>query len=143
MIGFLARQREATGADLPHRHHLLVEHTRDPDGKGTKGASRSSCTRSGAGRVNRPFGLALSAAWEERYGYRPEMYPDQRCHPPVPAGGALGAQEILSLVDPGSMERLLRRGWRAAGFSARGSGRAQAARSSCPAHPPGGGRRCG
>ncbi len=33
MIGFLARQREATGADLPHRHHLLVEHTRDPDGK--------------------------------------------------------------------------------------------------------------
>ncbi len=34
---FLRRQREATGADLPHRHHLLVEHTRDPDGTGDEG----------------------------------------------------------------------------------------------------------
>ena len=69
--GFLSRQREATGTDLPHRHHLLVEHTRDPDGKG-EGASVVLHTLWG-GRVNRPFGLALSAAWEERFGYRPEM----------------------------------------------------------------------
>jgi ATP-dependent Lhr-like helicase len=113
MIGFLARQRDATGTDLPHRHHLLVEHTRDPDGKG-EGASVVLHTLWG-GRVNRPFGLALSAAWEERFGFRPEM---------IQTNDAIllllprrvGAEEILSLVDPGSVERLLRSRLEGSGF---------------------------
>ena len=30
LIGYLKRQREATGTGLPHRHHLLIEHFQDP-----------------------------------------------------------------------------------------------------------------
>jgi ATP-dependent Lhr-like helicase len=113
MIGFLARQREATGTDLPHRHHLLVEHTRDPDGKG-EGASIVLHTLWG-GRVNRPFGLALSAAWEERFGYRPEMIQTNDAILLL-LPEAVGAGEILSLVDPGSVERLLRARLEGSGF---------------------------
>ncbi len=113
MIGFLARQQEATGADLPHRHHLVVEHTRDPDGKG-EGATVVLHTLWG-GRVNRPFGLALSAAWEERFGFRPEMIQTNDSillHLP----SRVEAGEILSLVDPGSLERLLRSRLEGSGF---------------------------
>jgi len=113
MIGFLARQRETTGTDLPHRHHLLVEHTRDPDGKG-EGASVVLHTLWG-GRVNRPFGLALSAAWEERFGFRPEMIQTNDAILLLLPHQA-GADEILSLVDPGSVERLLRSRLEGSGF---------------------------
>jgi ATP-dependent helicase Lhr and Lhr-like helicase len=140
MIGFLAGQREATGTDLPHRHHLLVEHTRDPGGKpggertapGARGGIIAPGARGGiiapgargmnvvlhtmwGGRVNKPFSLALAAAWEEKYGYRPEMFqsndaillllPEDRT-----------ADEILSLVEAGSLERLLRRSLEGSGF---------------------------
>ncbi|MGA2639596.1 MAG: DEAD/DEAH box helicase [Spirochaetia bacterium] len=105
MIGFLARQREVTGTDLPHRHHLLVEHTRDPHGTG-EGASVVLHTLWG-GRVNRPFGLALSGAWEERFGLRPEMIVTNDAILLLLPRSA-GAGEILSLVNSGSMERLLR-----------------------------------
>ena len=60
MIDFLARQRDVTGKDLPHRHHLLVEHTRDPQGRGEE--ARIILHTLWGGRVNRPFSLALSAA---------------------------------------------------------------------------------
>jgi len=113
MIGFLSRQREATGGDLPHRHHLLVEHTRDPDGKG-EGASVVLHTLWG-GAVNRPFGLALSAAWEERYGFRPEMIQtNDAVLLLLPQEASAG--EILSLVDSGKVERLLRARLEGSGF---------------------------
>ena len=113
MLGFLARQREATGTDLPHRHHLLVEHTKDPDGKG-EGVSVVLHTLWG-GRVNRPYGLALSAAWEERYGFRPDMIQTNDAILLLLPQSA-PADEILSLVDPGSVERLLRSRLEGSGF---------------------------
>jgi ATP-dependent Lhr-like helicase len=113
MIGFLSRQREATGTDLPHRHHLLVEHTRDPDGRG-EGASIVVHTLWG-GRVNRPFGLALSAAWEERFGYRPEsIQTNDAILLLLPS--AVPASDILSLVEPAGLERLLRARLEGSGF---------------------------
>jgi ATP-dependent Lhr-like helicase len=129
MTEFLARQREATGADLPHRHHLLVEHTRDPDGKaGAKSAGyvgAKSAEYVGTenivlhtmwgGRVNKPFGLALSAAWEEKYGYRPEMFQNNDAIL-LFLPEARSAHEILSLVQAGSLERLLRRSLEGSGF---------------------------
>ncbi len=121
MTEFLARQREATGADLPHRHHLLVEHTRDPDGKaeaksaGHVGAAYVVLHTLWGGRVNKPFGLALSAAWEEKYGYRPEMFQNNDAIL-LFLPEARSAQEILSLVPAGSLERLLRRSLEGSGF---------------------------
>jgi ATP-dependent Lhr-like helicase len=39
LFEFLARQREATGHSLPHRHHLLIEHFADPLSAGAIGLS--------------------------------------------------------------------------------------------------------
>ena len=113
MVGFLARQREAAGADLPHRHHLLVEHTRDPDGKG-QGATVVLHTLWG-GAVNRPFGLALSAAWEEHFGFRPDMIQTNDAVLLLLPQEA-SAEEILSLVDSSRVERLLRARLEGSGF---------------------------
>jgi ATP-dependent Lhr-like helicase len=113
MTEFLARQREATGADLPHRHHLLVEHTRDPDGK--SGAENTVVHTMWGGRVNKPFVLALSAAWEEKFGYRPEMFQNNDAIL-LFLPEAHSAHEILSLVQTGSVERLLRRSLEGSGF---------------------------
>jgi len=113
MIEFLSRQREATGRDLPHRHHVLVEHTRDPGGTGD--LARVVVHTMWGGRVNRPFSLALSAAWEERFGYRPEMLQDNdqiMLILPEDRGGA----EIFSLVNEGNVERLLRARLEGSGF---------------------------
>ena len=112
-IAWLRLQRDATGGDLPHRHHLLVEHTRDPDGRG-EGANIFLHTLWG-GRVNRPFSLALAAAWEEKYGYRPEMFQTDDAillFLPEEASG----QDILSLVNPENLERLLRKRLEGSGF---------------------------
>jgi ATP-dependent helicase Lhr and Lhr-like helicase len=129
VIAFLGRQREATGTDLPHRHHLLVEHTRDPGGAGGgRAGHRGAAGGAGepnahpivihtlwGGRVNRPFALALGAAWEERHGYRPEMFQtDDALLLALPEESS--AEELLSLVEPGSLERLLRRRLEGSGF---------------------------
>ena len=113
MIDFLSLQRARTGRDLPHRHHLLVEHTRDPQGTG-EGARIVLHTMWG-GRVNRPFALALSAAWEEKLGYRPEMLQDDDTILLL-LPQETGASQILSLVTQGSVERLLRRRLEGSGF---------------------------
>ncbi|HVP18457.1 MAG TPA: DEAD/DEAH box helicase, partial [Spirochaetia bacterium] len=113
MIDFLRRQREATGKDLPHRHHLLVEHTRDPQGRGEE--AKIVLHTMWGGRVNRPYSLALSAAWEERFGHRPEMLQDDdTILLLVPEH--LAAAEILSLVTAGNFERLLRARLEGSGF---------------------------
>ena len=52
LLDFLRRQREATGAPLPHRHHLLVEHVASAPG-GTW-AARWCSTPSGAGASTSP-----------------------------------------------------------------------------------------
>jgi len=123
MVDFLIRQREATGRDLPHRHHLLVEHTRDPQGHsarsagGTGGESRIVLHTLWGGRVNRPYSLALSAAWEEKLGYRPQMFQDDdTILLLVPSPGEPSAEEILSLVTAGNVERLLRARLEGSGF---------------------------
>jgi len=113
MIDFLARQREVTRRDLPHRHHLLVEHTRDPQGKGEE--ARVVLHTLWGGRVNRPYSLALSAGWEEKFGYRPQMFQDDDTILLLVPNEAPAA-EILSLVTSGNLERLLRARLEGSGF---------------------------
>ena len=66
LIRFLKLQKEATGASLPHRRHLLIEQLEDPAGRGE--LKQVILHTFWGGRVNRPFALALSQAWEEREG---------------------------------------------------------------------------
>ena len=65
LVSFLGEQKRATSSDLPHRHHLLIEHSFDP----TTGQELNQIflhTLWG-NRVNYPLALALSAIWEDRY----------------------------------------------------------------------------
>lgn len=118
LASFLARQKDATRADLPHRHHLLVEHARDLAIGSREGAAagfRIALHTLWGGKVNRPYSLALAAAWEERFGRRPECFQtddtilliDAEDHP---------AAEILGLVRPENVERLLRKRLEGSGF---------------------------
>ncbi|MEM8995009.1 MAG: DEAD/DEAH box helicase, partial [Acidobacteriota bacterium] len=65
LLSYLSEQREATGGHLPRRDRLLVEHTGDRMGK--SGSRQVILHTMWGGSVNRPFGMALAAAWEEKY----------------------------------------------------------------------------
>lgn len=71
LMDFLRRQREATGCGLPHRHHVVLE--KMPLSKGGAGGRQVVIHTFWGGRVNRPFSLALAAAWEKRYGHAPSV----------------------------------------------------------------------
>ncbi|MEM5787450.1 MAG: DEAD/DEAH box helicase, partial [Syntrophobacteraceae bacterium] len=113
LITFLTKQKEATGGALPHRHHLLVEHTSAGPG-GYPGHQIVIHTIWG-GRINRPFAMALEAAWEALYGYRPELYPGNDSivvQLPHEADGG----EILSLVTSANFSGLIRKKLEGSGF---------------------------
>ena len=77
LISHLKRQRAATGTDLPHRRHLLIEHFDDP--LNTADRKQVILHNLWGGRINRPFSLALQAAWEEKYHYHLEIFVNNDC----------------------------------------------------------------
>ena len=67
------------------------------------------------GRLNRPFALALAAAWEQRYGHHLEVVPDNDCiGVMLPADAA--PEALLGLVDGDALDALLRAGLGRSGF---------------------------
>jgi ATP-dependent Lhr-like helicase len=120
LVEYLGRQREATGRDLPHRHHVLVEHVHDSQGRGAVlGGGPEGCTvvvhTLWGGAINKPFGLALRAAWQERFGWAPELFQDNDALL-LFLPEDIGARELLGLVAPENLERFLRKGLEASGF---------------------------
>ncbi|MDQ5984943.1 MAG: ATP-dependent RNA helicase DbpA [Syntrophus sp. SKADARSKE-3] len=113
LIGYLKRQREATGTDLPHRHHLLVEHFTDP--LNTSGAKQVILHTLWGGRVNRPFSLALQAAWEEKFKTHLEIFQNNDCILLMLPDG-FSTNDILTLVTPENVERHLRQSLEKSGF---------------------------
>jgi len=113
LIGHLQRQKEATGADLPHRHHLLIEHCDDP----LNNADRKQIILHTlwGGKINRPFGLALRAAWEEKYPYHLEII-ENNDSILLMLPHEFSARDIFTLVTPENIERLLRRTLEQSGF---------------------------
>jgi len=105
LLDFLRRQREATGARLPHRHHVVAEHYTDP---ATPGEGHTLVLHTfWGGAVNRPLGLALAAAWERAHGKAPELFIHNDCLLltfPRP----VSARELLDLAPPAEIPRLLR-----------------------------------
>ena len=113
LASYLKNQKEATGAALPHRHHLLIEHVHSGPG-GAPG--NQSVLHTGWGlRVNRPLALALEAAWESNFGGRIETFAanDQIV---LMLPHDISGAEILSLVDSASLDDLLRRKLEGSGF---------------------------
>ncbi|TPV94465.1 MAG: DEAD/DEAH box helicase [Myxococcales bacterium FL481] len=110
---FLARQREHTRAPLPHRHHLLVEQvSRGPDG--APGHQVVLHTHWG-GRVNRPYAMALEAAWTERHGTAPELFVGNDVVV-LQLTEAIDSGELISLVRSDTAERHLRARLEGSGF---------------------------
>ncbi len=113
LADFLLHQREMTGCDLPHRHHILVEYVSTGPG-GVPGNQLILHTTWG-GRVNRPFAMALDAAWEESYGQRLEIYTGNDCIV-IQLPHDVEAEEVLSLVTSATVEKLLRKRLEGSGF---------------------------
>ncbi len=74
LLDHLLRQRRHTDAPLPHRRHLLAErvHT-GPGGTPSSAGQLILHTLAGA-RINRPWALALEAAWSDRFGEQIEIH---------------------------------------------------------------------
>jgi len=106
LITFLVRQISITKADLPHRHHILIEHFSDPLNQ-TDSKQVILHTLWG-GKVNHPFAISLSQAWEERYGYPLHVFFDDDCiilNLPHEFSG----NDILNLVSTENIKNLLRK----------------------------------
>jgi len=77
LVKFLRRQKKETGCELPHRHHILVEHVTS-GAAGVPGNQIIIHTFWG-GRVNRPFAMAFEAAWEKRFSQQLDVFADNNC----------------------------------------------------------------
>ena len=111
LIGFLKRQREATGCPLPHRHHLVVEFV----AAGPGGTPQAVLHTMWGGRVNRPLAMVLDEAWQARFGYRLEFFVSNDCIV-FQLPHAIAGEELLSLVENTSVESLLRARLEGSGF---------------------------
>ncbi|MCH9652035.1 MAG: DEAD/DEAH box helicase [Deltaproteobacteria bacterium] len=113
LLELLQQQKASTDCSLPHRQHLVVEHFADPFGGGRR--PQLILQTFWGGKVNRPFAMALGQAWEERYGFSPELIQDNDCiNLVLPEDGETA--EVLSLVTAANLESLLRRGLEKTGF---------------------------
>lgn len=112
----LLRQQEHTSRDLPHRHHLLLEWVES--GPGAHAGGHQLVLHSvWGGRVNRPYALALEAAWADRFGEELEVYPSNDSIVLMLPRELPGA-ELLSLVSGSALENLLRKRLERSGFFA-------------------------
>ena len=105
MLDYLNRQKEVTGCGLPHRRHIVVEQVHTQPGQ-TPGYQIVLHTFWG-GRVNRPYALALKAAWEEKFSKAPEIHAaNDSISLVLPSPIASG--ELIALVSRDSVDRLIR-----------------------------------
>lgn len=121
LIGYLARQRSAGNAPLPHRRHLLLELVHGGPGgyRGAEGQKQLVIHTFWGGAVNRPWALALEAAWRERFGSVPEIHADNdalaiQLPQPVPP------EQLLEMATPANLDACLRQSLEGSGcFGAR------------------------
>lgn len=121
LVEYLHNQRQATGAPLPHRQHLLIEFAMGgPDGyRGPNEAKQIILHTFWGGALNQPFGMALRAALQDLGVERPDVQADDdavviQCRE-WPEPGTL-----TSLVRSDNLDTLLRRSLEGSGlFGAR------------------------
>ncbi|MHB1000729.1 MAG: DEAD/DEAH box helicase [Armatimonadota bacterium] len=113
LASYLKRQKDSCRTDLPHRHHIVIEHVT----AGLEGCpSNQIIIHTGwGGRVNRPFSMALGAAWDEQFGTDIEIFPsDDAIYIQMPDD--VSGDELLSLVTSARLESLLRAKLETTGF---------------------------
>ena len=113
LVGFLKRQKERTGCDLPHRRHVLVEQVGSGPG-GVPGNQLVLHTTWG-GRINRPLAMALDAAWDARFGQHLETFTGNDCIV-IQLPHEVSGEDVLALVSSTNVEHLLRKRLEHSGF---------------------------
>lgn len=113
LSAFLSRQREHTGCALPNRHHLVVEKIASAPGKA---AGNQIVLHTGWGaKVNRPYGMALEAAWRNEFSEQLEIYVSNECLV-LQLPHQISTEKLLSLVSAEGIECLLRSRLEGSGF---------------------------
>ena len=113
LILFLKKQKKSTGSDLPHRHHILLEYIKSGPG-GTPGNQVVLHTFWG-GKVNRPFSMALQAAWDEKFEHQIEVYSTEDSIV-LQLPDEVRADEIMTMVPAANLQQLLRKQLEGSGF---------------------------
>ncbi len=114
---YLQRQRSSTGCALPGHRHVVIEHVQaGPDGyRGPDLQTQWVLHTFWGGRVNRPFALALGAAWRSAFEDTPEIHSDNDAlivltkARPTP-------EQVMSLVTAAKLDGLLRQSLEGSGF---------------------------
>jgi ATP-dependent Lhr-like helicase len=118
LIGYLRRQREATGAPLPHRHHMLIEDAGESEGGEEPGEGRQIVVHAvWGGRLLRPWAYALAEAYERRHGRPLEIIASDDCLL-VRLWPGDAPSDLPDLVHPDELEGLLRSRLEKTGFYA-------------------------
>ncbi len=113
LVAFLKSQKKAARSPLPHRHHLLMEFV--SAGPGGYPGNQVILHTLWGGQVNRPYAMALQAAWEARFGHELEVYvTDDALALLLPHEGT--AEELLSLVTSARVEALIQKRLEGSGF---------------------------
>ncbi|HEY5644382.1 MAG TPA: helicase-related protein, partial [Pseudomonadales bacterium] len=117
LLDYLSRQREATGADLPHRHHLLLELVHSGPGgyRGPDGISQLVLHTFWGGRLNRPWALALTSALAARLDYTPEVHADDNAIA-IQLQTPMEPATLLSLVRSDNCRELVHQSIEQSGF---------------------------
>lgn len=113
LIEFLAKQKETTGTDLPHHHHLVLEYVRS--GPDSSPGSQVVIHTLWGGRLNRPYALALEAAWEQHFREKPEIFAGNDAIV-IQLARQIDPEKMLSFVTAANIEPLLRRQLENSGF---------------------------
>ncbi|NLE02548.1 MAG: hypothetical protein GX640_22005, partial [Fibrobacter sp.] len=101
LSSYLQFQKKFTGEVLPHRHHLIIEHVSDAENDLDKYTILHTLW---GNRVNYPFMLAFSAAWEERFKKHLENYSSNDT---IYFAGHIGKEEIISLINSTNLNDFL------------------------------------
>ncbi|MFH1138123.1 MAG: DEAD/DEAH box helicase [Pseudomonadota bacterium] len=113
LVEYLTSQKRAVSAPLPHRRHILVEWINA--GPGGVPGSQVVLHNFWGLKVNRPYALALEAAWRERFNQRPRLFVSNDSLSII-LPDEIETAEILSLVSPANLEKNIRASLEGSGF---------------------------
>ncbi len=113
LADFLRRQKDYTAAALPHRHHILFEQVQTGPA-GVPGNQLVIHTMWG-GRLNRPYAMAINAAWMEKHGEYLEIYPGNDSIV-FQLNASIDPDELVNLVTSSNIDSYLKRQLEKTGF---------------------------
>src|SRR5208337_4488151 len=102
-----------TAGMLPHRGRIIIEHYHEGSGRADR--RQTVLHTFWGGRLNRPFAMALAAAWEEKYRVPLDIFvSDANILLILP--NEMDAQKAIRLVQPENLEEMLRRRLESTGY---------------------------